>query len=63
MLPAVVHYREFAPCEALREHVRAVAEDGAETTFTVTVRVDTPQEIEYYRNGGILPYVLRELAK
>jgi aconitate hydratase len=47
----------------LREHVRAVAEDGAETTFTVTVRVDTPQEIEYYRNGGILPYVLRELAK
>ena len=43
--------------------VRAVAADGAETSFTVTVRVDTPQEVEYYRNGGILPYVLRELAK
>jgi len=31
-------------------------------TFTVDVRVDTPQEVEYYRNGGILPYVLRQLA-
>ena len=43
--------------------VRAVADDGAEKTFTVNVRVDTPQEVEYYRNGGILPYVLRQLAK
>ena len=42
--------------------VRAVAADGGEKTFTVTVRVDTPQEVEYYRNGGILPYVLRQLA-
>jgi aconitate hydratase len=42
--------------------VRAVADDGAETNFTVVVRVDTPQEVEYYRNGGILPYVLRQLA-
>jgi len=31
-------------------------------TFEVTVRIDTPQEAEYYRNGGILPYVLRQLA-
>ena len=42
--------------------VRAVADDGGETAFTVLVRVDTPQEVEYYRNGGILPYVLRQLA-
>jgi aconitate hydratase len=42
--------------------VRAVGENGAETRFTVDVRVDTPQEAEYYRNGGILPYVLRQLA-
>ena len=42
--------------------VRAVADDGTETKFTVDVRVDTPQEVEYYRNGGILPYVLRQLA-
>jgi len=31
-------------------------------TFEVTVRIDTPQEAEYYRSGGILPYVLRQLA-
>jgi aconitate hydratase len=43
--------------------VRAVADDGKTTKFTVDVRVDTPQEVEYYRNGGILPYVLRQLAR
>jgi len=42
--------------------VRAVANDGSAKTFTADVRVDTPQEVEYYRNGGILPYVLRQLA-
>ena len=36
--------------------------DGATKTFEVVVRIDTPQEAEYYRNGGILPYVLRQLA-
>jgi aconitate hydratase len=30
--------------------------------FQAVVRVDTPQEVEYFRNGGILPYVLRELV-
>jgi aconitate hydratase len=43
--------------------VRAVADDGSEKKFTVKVRVDTPQEVEYYRYGGILPYVLRQLAE
>jgi len=42
--------------------VRAVALDGSEKTFQAVVRVDTPQEAEYFRNGGILPYVLRQLA-
>jgi aconitate hydratase len=42
--------------------VRAVAADGAETVFDVVVRVDTPQEAEYYRYGGILPFVLRQVA-
>jgi aconitate hydratase len=42
--------------------VRAVDAKGNEKVFTVDVRVDTPQEWEYYRNGGILPYVLRQLA-
>jgi aconitate hydratase len=42
--------------------VHAVADDGAEKTFEAIVRIDTPQELEYFRNGGILPYVLRQLA-
>src|SRR5690606_24549738 len=41
--------------------VRALAEDGRATEFRATVRVDTPQEAEYYRHGGILQYVLRQL--
>ena len=41
--------------------VRAVADDGSEKTFQTRVRIDTPQEIEYYRHGGILHYVLRQL--
>jgi len=36
--------------------------DGKTTTFDVHVRVDTPVEADYYRNGGILPFVLRQLA-
>jgi len=39
--------------------VRARAEDGKERTFQVTARVDTPDDVEYYRHGGLLPYVLR----
>jgi aconitate hydratase len=35
---------------------------AGEKQFQALVRVDTPQEAEYFRNGGILPYVLRELA-
>ena len=35
--------------------------DGSTTTFKATVRVDTPTEGRYYGNGGILPYVLRQL--
>jgi len=45
-----------------RATVRAVDDKGADKSFEVQVRVDTPQEAEYYRNGGILPYVLRQLA-
>ena len=36
--------------------------DGKLTRFPVTVRVDTPKEWEYYQHGGILQYVLRQLA-
>ncbi|HEX8984607.1 MAG TPA: aconitate hydratase AcnA [Bryobacteraceae bacterium] len=45
-----------------RASVRAVCEDGTERRFEAVVRVDTPQEAEYYRNGGILPFVVRQLA-
>lgn len=43
--------------------VRAVAADGTAIEFEAASRVDTPQEAEYYRNGGILPFVLRQLAR
>ena len=43
--------------------VRAVGEDGAMVEFSATVRIDTPVEIDYYRNGGILHTVLREFLK
>ena len=43
--------------------VRAVAQDGAVTEFTARVRIDTPDEIVYYRHGGILQYVLRQLVR
>ena len=42
--------------------VVATAADGKTKTFPVTVRIDTPQEILYYQHGGILQYVLRQLA-
>jgi aconitate hydratase len=40
----------------------AVAADGRKSRFQAGVRIDTPKEWEYYQHGGILPYVLRQLA-
>jgi aconitate hydratase len=45
-----------------RAKVAATRTDGSKIEFEVKVRVDTPREAEYYRHGGILPYVLRQLA-
>ena len=42
--------------------VRATGVGGKVTTFPANVRIDTPQEILYYENGGILQYVLRQLV-
>ena len=42
--------------------VRATRESGAPIEFEARVRIDTPKEREYYRHGGILQYVLRQLA-
>ncbi|MCA2208600.1 MULTISPECIES: aconitate hydratase AcnA [Nocardia] len=43
--------------------VTATAEDGKVTTFDAVVRIDTPGEADYYRNGGILQYVLRNMIR
>ncbi len=43
--------------------VRAAREDGSVLTFTATARLDTPVDVDYYRNGGILQTVLRNLVK
>jgi aconitate hydratase len=42
--------------------VTATSADGTKKTFEARIRIDTPQEIEYYKHGGILQYVLRQLA-
>jgi aconitate hydratase len=43
--------------------VKAAAGDGSVTSFDARVRIDTPEELVAFRNGGILPYVLRQLLK
>lgn len=42
--------------------VTATAEDGTVTSFDAVLRIDTPGEADYYRNGGILQYVLRQIS-
>ena len=42
--------------------VAATGTNGAAKTFDALVRIDTPDEADYYRHGGILQYVLRSLA-
>jgi aconitate hydratase len=51
---------KFAAGRLLR--VKATAADGTAKEFDAKVRIDTPQEIEYFEHGGILQYVLRQLA-
>ncbi len=46
-----------------RVKVRVTADDGATKMVDTVVRIDTPVEVEYYRHGGILQYVLRGLLK
>jgi aconitate hydratase len=41
--------------------VQARDEQGKTKSFEAVARVDTPEEVAYYRNGGILPYVLRQM--
>jgi aconitate hydratase len=44
-------------------HVKAVKDGGKPVEFDAVVRIDTPGEADYYRNGGILQYVLRNMLK
>ncbi|WP_197376910.1 aconitate hydratase AcnA [Mycolicibacterium baixiangningiae] len=44
-------------------HVKATKEGGETVEFDAVVRIDTPGEADYYRNGGILQYVLRNMLK
>ena len=44
-------------------HVKATKADGSAVEFDAVVRIDTPGEADYYRNGGILQYVLRNMLR
>jgi aconitate hydratase len=50
---------ESKACEKLKVKATTV---GTVKEFDVTIRIDTPQEIEYFEHGGILQYVLRQLT-
>jgi aconitate hydratase len=52
----------FAQGAAKFVTVVATADDGKQTRFEVRLRIDTPKELDYYQHGGILHYVLRQLA-
>ncbi len=51
--------KDLSPGKKLE--VVATAEDGSRKTFTVTCRIDTPNEVDYYQHGGILQFVLRQI--
>jgi aconitate hydratase len=56
------HFREERTSDARFMFIKAISPDGKTTEFGARIRIDTPQEIEYYEHGGILQYVLRQLA-
>jgi aconitate hydratase len=58
---AVLGIEHLAPRQKVK--VRATKADGSVTEFDAIVRIDSPVEVEYYRNGGILQTVLRRLQR
>jgi aconitate hydratase len=52
---------ELAPRKEATVHAKSA--DGQVKTFKARIRVDTPEEVSYYRHGGILPYVLRQMVE
>jgi aconitate hydratase len=55
-----ISYAEQLRLAAIRKEFRVPRQ--SRKTFEAVARIDTPMEADYYRNGGILPYVLRQLA-
>jgi aconitate hydratase len=51
--------KDLSPGKKLE--VVATSPDGSKKTFTVTCRIDTPNEVDYYQHGGILQFVLRQI--
>ena len=60
-IAGITALNEGVPPETVK--VTATAEDGKVTEFDAVVRIDTPGEADYYRNGGILQYVLRNMIR
>jgi aconitate hydratase len=58
----VFDFGDLQNADARTVVVTATGEGAAPIQFEVRVRIDTPKEREYYRHGGILQYVLRQLA-
>ena len=52
---------DIKPMDEVEVHITMT--DGSVKTITTKVRIDTENELEYYKNGGILHYVLRNLAR
>ena len=61
-LPGTDGAAEGEICQRAHDCGEGTAADGKVKTFDAKVRIDTPQEIEYFEHGGILQYVLRQLA-
>jgi aconitate hydratase len=57
----VLGLEEIAPRQ--RVHIKATRPDGAVIEFDAIARIDSPVEVEYFRNGGILQTVLRRLTR
>jgi len=51
---------DFKPRQSVEIIVEA--ESGGRRSLTATARIDTPVEAAYYRHGGILPYVVRQIV-
>jgi len=60
-LYSIIGLENAALAEGAGEVTVRVDQDGQTREFTATVRIDTPVEAAYFRHGGILPYVLRQL--